>query len=241
MSKLVWDQDTERLYQTGVKNCVLYVRGASGNYPEGVAWNGITGITESPSGAEATALYADDIKYLNLISNEDFGATITAYTYPDEWAECDGSAEVASGVVIGQQPRKSFGLCYKTTLGNDAEGNAYGYMLHLVYGATASPSERAYATINDSPSAIEFSWTVTTIPVNVTGKKPTALLTINSKKADPVKLARLEDILFGVDAHDVIYEATKDTTPQSGKTYYTKDGNTYTSTSDAIFSEGVTY
>lgn len=197
MSKLVWDQDTERLYQTGVKNCVLYVRGASGTYPKGVAWNGITGITESPSGAEATALYADDIKYLNLISNEDFGATITAYTYPDEWTECDGSAEIADGVTIGQQTRKPFGLCYKTTLGNDAEGNAYGYMLHLIYGATASPSERAYTTINESPEAVEFSWEITTIPVNVTGKKPTASITINSKKADPTKLAALEDILFG--------------------------------------------
>ena len=200
MSKLVWDQDTERLYQTGVKNCVLYVRDSSGAYPQGVAWNGITGITESPSGAEATALYADDMKYLNLISNEDFGATITAYMYPDEFAECDGSAEIATGVNIGQQNRKTFGLCYKTTLGNDAEGNAYGYLLHIIYGATASPSERAYATINDSPEAIEFSWEISTTPVNVTGKKPTASITINSKKADPDKLAKLEKVLFGTDA-----------------------------------------
>lgn len=241
MSKLVWDQDTERLYQTGVKNCVLYVRGASGSYPRGVAWNGITGITESPSGAEATALYADDIKYLNLISNEDFGATITAYTYPPEFEECDGSAEIAEGVTIGQQTRKPFGLCYKTTLGNDAEGNAYGYMLHLIYGATASPSERAYATINDSPEAIEFSWEVTTIPVNVTGKKPTASITINSKKADPTKLAALEDILFGADAHGVIYAATTDTEPQQGKTYYTKSGTTYTQFSGSTFEAGTTY
>lgn len=199
MSILVWDQDTERLYQTGVKNCVLYVRGSDGSYPKGVAWNGITGITESPSGAEATALYADDIKYLNLVSNEDFGATITAYMYPDEFAECDGSAEIAEGVTVGQQTRKPFGLCYKTTLGNDSEGNAYGYLLHLIYGATASPSERAYATINDSPEAIEFSWEVTTIPVNVTGKKPTASITINSKKIATKALENLEKVLFGTE------------------------------------------
>ena len=241
MSKLVWDQDTERLYQTGVKNCVLYVRGSGGDYPNGVAWNGITGITESPSGAEATALYADDIKYLNLISNEDFGATVTAYMYPDEFAECDGSAEIADGVIVGQQPRKTFGLCYKTTLGNDTEGNAYGYMLHLIYGASASTSERAYSTINDSPEAIEFSWELTTTPVNVTGKKPTACLTINSKKADPAKLAALEEVLFGADAHGVLYAVTSDTEPQSGKTYYTKSGDTYTEFSGSEFVEGTTY
>ena len=243
MSKLVWDQDTERLYQTGVKNCVLYVRNSSGAYPKGVAWNGITGITESPSGAEATALYADDIKYLNLISNEDFGATVTAYTYPDEWAECDGSAEIADGVIIGQQPRKTFGLCYKTTIGNDAEGNAYGYMLHLIYGGTASTSERAYSTINESPEAIEFSWEISTIPVNVTGKKPTACLTINSKKADATKLAALEAILFGVDAHEAVPATYKEATGafDSSQEYYTKSGDVYTKVEITEFEQGVTY
>ena len=154
--KLVWDKTGEHFYETGVKNGVLYPMSASGTYPKGVAWNGLTAITESPSGAEATALYADDIKYLNLMSNEEFGATVEAYTYPDEFAECDGSASLTEGVYIGQQARKTFGLCYRTTLGNDAKGNDYGYKLHIIYGAMASPSEKAYSTINDSPDAITF-------------------------------------------------------------------------------------
>ena len=196
MAKIEWDKTGERLYETGVKNGVLYVQEGSA-YPKGVAWNGLTAVTESPSGAEATPLYADDIKYLNLISTEEFGATIEAYTYPDEFAACDGSAALVDGVMIGQQARKTFGLCYRTTIGNDTNGNDYGYKLHIIYGALAAPSEKAYATINDSPEAITFSWEVTTTPVNVTGAKPTASITIDSTKADPTKLAALEDILYG--------------------------------------------
>ena len=198
MAKLVWDKTGDRLYETGVKNGVLYIPTA-GVYSKGVAWNGLTAVTESPSGAEATALYADDTKYLSLMSTEEFGATIEAYTYPDEFAACDGSAELADGVMIGQQKRSTFGLCYKTTIGNDTEGNDHGYKLHIIYGAQAKPSERAYSTINDSPEAITFSWEITTTPVNVTGAKPTASLVIDSTKADPSKLAALEDILYGKD------------------------------------------
>lgn len=198
MAKLVWDKTGDRLYETGVKNGVLYIPTA-GVYSKGVAWNGLTAVTESPSGAEATALYADDIKYLSLMSTEEFGATIEAYTYPDEFAACDGSAELADGVTIGQQKRSTFGLCYKTTIGNDTDGNDHGYKLHIIYGALAKPSERAYATINDSPEAITFSWEITTTPVNVTGAKPTASLVIDSTKADPSKLAALEEILYGKD------------------------------------------
>lgn len=198
MSKIVWDKTGERYYETGVKNGVLYIP-TGGVYSKGVAWNGLTAVTESPSGAEATPLYADDIKYLNLMSNEEFGATIEAYTYPDEFAECDGSASIATGVMIGQQTRKTFGLSYRTALGNDTVGNDYGYKLHLIYGALAAPSEKGYATINDSPEAITFSWEVTTTPVSVTGFKPTASITIDSTKADPTKLAALEKILYGSD------------------------------------------
>ena len=198
MSKLVWDQTGERYYETGVKNGVLYPQ-VSGAYPKGVAWNGLTAVTESPSGAEATPMYADDIKYLNLMSAEEFGATIEAYTYPDEFAECDGSASLVEGVVIGQQPRKAFGFSYKSTVGNDTEGTDHGYKLHLVYGAMAAPSEKAYATINDSPEAITFSWEITTTPVTVAGFKPTATVTIDSTKVDATKLAALEEILYGSD------------------------------------------
>lgn len=199
MSKLVWDKTGERYYETGVKNGVLYPIQPNGTYSKGVAWNGLTAVTESPSGAENTPLYADDIKYLNLVSAEEFGATVEAYTYPDEFAECDGSASIADGVMIGQQARKIFGMSYKTTVGNDVDGNSHGYKLHLIYGATASPSEKAYATINDSPEAITFSWEIATTPVNVTGFKPTASLVIDSTKADPTKLASLEEILYGKD------------------------------------------
>ena len=198
MAKLVWDKTGDRLYETDVKNGVLYIPTA-GVYSKGVAWNGLTAVTESPSGAEATALYADDTKYLSLMSTEEFGATIEAYTYPDEFAACDGSAELADGVMIGQQKRSTFGLCYKTTIGNDTDGNDHGYKLHIIYGAMAAPSEKAYASINDSPEAITFSWEITTTPVNVTGAKPTASLVIDSTKADPSKLAALEDILYGKD------------------------------------------
>lgn len=196
MSKLTWDASGERLYETGVKQGVLYVMGSNG-YGNGVAWNGLTAITESPSGAESTPLYADDIKYLDLRSTEEFGATIEAYTYPDEFAACDGSASLADGVSIGQQARKMFGLCYRTTVGNDTDGTDHGYKLHLIYGATASPSEKAYETINDSPEAITFSWEITTTPVSVTGFKPTASITIDSTKADPTCLAALEEKLYG--------------------------------------------
>lgn len=197
MTKLVWDETGKRLYETGVKNGVLYPQDTTGAYPKGVAWNGLTAVTQSPSGAEATPLYADDMKYLNLYSAEEFGATVEAYTYPDEFAECDGSAELATGVMIGQQPRKSFGLAYKTVIGNDIKNNKYGYKLHLIYGAMASPSEKAYATINDSPEAITFSWEITTTPVSVAGFEPTAYIEIDSTKADPTKLAKLEEKLFG--------------------------------------------
>ena len=197
MFKLVWDKTGERLYETGVNHGVLYPQAAGGTYPKGVVWNGLTNITESPSGAEATPLYADDIKYLDLISTEELGGTIEAYTYPDEFAECDGSAALANGVYIGQQPRKTFGLSYRTTLGNDVDNNNHGYKLHLVYGALATPSEKAYSTINDSPEAITFSWEFNTTPVNVTGFKPTANITIDSTKVDAEKLTALEKILYG--------------------------------------------
>lgn len=200
MSKIEWDKTGEKLYETGVKNGVLYLPDESGAYTKGVAWNGLTSVKESPSGAEATPLYADDIKYLELTSAEEFGGTLECYTYPDEFAECDGSAEVAPGVIIGQQNRKTFGLCYRTTLGNDVKGNEYGYKLHLIYGAKASPSEKAYSTINDSPEAITFSYEITTTPVNVTGYKPTASLIVDSTKVSAEKMAALEAILYGKDA-----------------------------------------
>lgn len=201
MSKLVWNNVGERYYETGVKNGVLYPM-AEGAYTDGVAWNGLTAVTESPSGAEATPLYADDIKYLNLISNEEFGATIEAYTYPDEFAACDGSAALAEGVMLGQQKRSTFGLCYRTALGNDTNGTDYGYKLHIIYGAVAAPSEKAYATINDSPEAITFSWELTTTPVPVTGHKPTACITIDSTKVDATKLKALEDKLYGTESEE---------------------------------------
>lgn len=200
MAKIKWDETGEKIYETGVKNGVLYLPNETGEYVKGVAWNGLTAVTESPSGAESTPLYADDIKYVELFSAEEFGATLECYTYPDEFAECDGSAEVTPGVIIGQQNRKTFGLCYRTTLGNDVKGNEYGYKLHLIYGAKASPSEKSYSTINDSPEAITFSYEITTTPVNVTGHKPTASLTINSTKVDASKLQQLEAMLYGAES-----------------------------------------
>ena len=202
MAKLVWDKSGERLYETGVKQGVLYVQDTAGTYPKGVAWNGLTAVTETPSGAEATALYADDIKYLNLVSAEELGGTIEAYMYPDEFAQCDGSVALTPGMYIGQQDRKTFGLCYRTTLGNDTDSNNHGYKLHLIYGALAAPSEKAYATINDSPEAITFSWEFKTTPVNVTGHKPTASIVIDSTKVDAEKMAALEKILYGDDTGD---------------------------------------
>ena len=246
--KLVWDETGERLYETGVKNGVLFVYDVVNKvYKNGVAWNGLTKITEKPTGAEAKPIYADDMKYLNLFSAEEFEATFNAYMYPDEFKECDGSAKLGKGVTIGQQNRKTFAVAYKTTLGNDTENNDYGYKIHIVYGCMVQPSQREYSTINDSPEAIEFSWEVKTTPVNVEGFKPTATLEIDSTTTDPDALAAIEDALFGKNgtisytiatpvsdpaaeglyersgsAGSYIYTPTTDTTIESGKTYYEK-------------------
>lgn len=198
--RLTWDDAGKRLYETGVKQGVLYPQDDNGAYLKGVAWNGLTAVTESPEGAEPTPLYADDIKYLNLLSTEEFKATVEAYTYPDEFAECDGSGSLVEGVTIGQQDRKTFGLSYRTSLGNDVKGNEYGYKLHIVYGCLAAPSEKAYATVNDSPEAITFSWEVSTTPVNVTGFKPTASLVLDSVKLGAAKMKAIEDVLYGSSA-----------------------------------------
>lgn len=200
--RLTWDDAGKRLYETGVKQGVLYVQDDAGAYPKGVAWNGLTAVTESPEGAEPTALYADDIKYLNLLSTEEFKATVEAYTYPDEFAECDGSGSLIEGVTIGQQDRKTFGLSYRTSLGNDVKGNEYGYKLHIVYGCLAAPSEKAYNTTNDSPETVAFSWEVSTTPVNVAGFKPTASLTLESVKLGEAKMKAIEDVLYGSEAAD---------------------------------------
>jgi len=201
MTQLItWDVAGERFYETGVDHGVLYPRIADGSYPAGYAWNGLVGVTESPEGAESTPLYADNIKYLNLLSTETLKVTIEAYTYPDEFGVCDGSEEAADGVNLGQQGRQTFGLCYRTNVGNDVDGNDLGYKLHLLYGCTASPSEKAFSTINDNPDAITFSWSVDTVPELVTGFKPTALITIDSRTADPTSLAALESLLYGDDS-----------------------------------------
>jgi len=198
MSKLIWDNIGERLYETGVQNGVLYPRDTeNGTYPKGVVWNGLTSVNESPSGAEATPIWADNIKYLNLMSVEEFAATVEAYTYPDEFAECDGSKEIMPGVFIGQQNRKGFGLSYKTLLGNDVAGTDYGYKIHIIYNGLAAPSDKSYSTVNDSPEAITLSWEISTTPVPVPGLKPTASLTIDSTKFDKAKIAELEEILYG--------------------------------------------
>ena len=199
MVAITWDKTGERTYETGVDHGVLYLTNQAGEYSNGVAWNGLTAVTESPSGAEPTPLYADNMKYLNLISAEEFGATIEAFTYPEEFALCDGTAEPAPGILVGQQDRKTFGMAYRTLLGNDLAGNGYGYKLHLNYGALAAPSEKAYATVNDSPEAITFSWEISTTAVEVPGFKPSAQLTIDSTKVDPIQLALLEGILYGTD------------------------------------------
>ena len=198
--RLTWDDAGKRFYETGVKQGVFYPQDDNGAYLKGVAWNGLTAVTESPEGAEPTPLYADDIKYLNLLSTEEFKATVEAYTYPDEFAECDGSGSLVEGVTIGQQDRKTFGLSYRTSLGNDVKGNEYGYKLHIVYGCLAAPSEKAYATVNDSPEAITFSWEVSTTPVNVTGFKPTASLVLDSVKLGAAKMKAIEDVLYGSSA-----------------------------------------
>lgn len=202
MAKLVWDQVGQKTYETGVNEGVLYPMDSDGKYSKGVAWNGLVNVTEKPSGAEASPIYADNIKYLNLVAAEEFGASIQAYTYPNEFAECDGSKELAPGVYAGQQSRKTFGLSYKTIIGNDTDGEQYGYKIHLIYGALASPSEKAYATINNSPNAITFSWDVKTTPVPVEGCKPTASLTIDSTKVEAEKLKVLLDVLQGTNDKD---------------------------------------
>ena len=202
MSALVWDATGERLFETGVDHGVLYVSDGNGGYDSGVVWNGLTGVTNSPDGAEPTDLWADNIKYATLRSAETFGATIEAYTYPDEFAECDGSATVATGVYIGQQTRKSFGFCYRTKVGSDTDTDATKYKIHVIYNATASPSERAYETVNDSPDAITFSWEITTTPVNVTGYKPTSEIVINVWELDSSKKTALENKLYGTDNTD---------------------------------------
>ena len=199
MSKLKYHVSGTKLFEAGVKDCALYVQDNTGAYPTGVAWQGITSINESPSGADANPFYADDIKYLNLMSVEEYGASIEAYTYPDEFEACDGSATIGQGVTVGQQGRSTFGLCYKTTIGNDVDDEA-GYKIHLVYGCKAAPSEKAYGSKNESPDAVTFSWDITTTPVEVPGFKPSACITINSLKADATKLAALEEILYGRDA-----------------------------------------
>ena len=199
MSKLVWDALGERYYETGVSKGVLYVADDAGAYGDGVSWSGLTNVTQTPSGAEATALHADNIKYLNLMSEEDFSAKIEAYYYPDEFEECDGSKELVPGVSAGQQPRKSFGFSYQTIIGNDTKRNAYGYKIHLIYGCTAKPSERSNATVNESPEAVTLSWELSTVAAEIAmdGFKPSAKITIDSTKVDPAKLKKLEDLLYG--------------------------------------------
>lgn len=208
MAMLKWDQAGERLYETGVDHGVLYPQ-KSGEYPNGVAWNGLISVTESPSGAEDNPLYADNMKYLNIKSNEDYGATIECYTYPDEWAACNGEADLATGVTLGQQRRNTFGLSYRTNIGNDTDGNDHGYKLHLVYGCSASPSEKGYSTINDNPEAITFSYEITTTPIPVSGNdvdgnpfKPTAVITIDSTKVKKEDLESVEKILYGSEEED---------------------------------------
>lgn len=242
---LSWDAPKDRLYETGIDRVVLYKQDSNGEYPQGVAWNGVTGVTESPSGADESALYADNIKYLSLRSAEEIGGTIEAYTYPDEWKECDGRRDLVPGLEVSQQVRKAFGLAYRTILGNDIQDNDYSYKLHLFYNLTASPSERAYATVNDSPEAITFSWELTSTPIPMpSGLKASALLTIDASKADPTALANLESVLYG-NAGTVSYTATQDATPQSGKTYYTRSGSaepyTYTVFTGETFAQGTTY
>ena len=202
MSKLVWDQVGEKLYETGTKKGVLYLQAANGTYPMGYAWNGLTSVSETPDGGDANDIYADDIKYLVLRGVENFGGTIEAYTYPPEFEECDGTAQIATGVKIGQQTRKKFGLSYRSRIGNDTEGDSLGYKLHLVYGCSANPSERGYQTVNDSPEAITFSWEISTTPISMDGYKPVSLITIDSTKVDSDKLAALETILYGSESAD---------------------------------------
>jgi hypothetical protein len=249
MTTLTWDQVGERLYETGVDHGVLYLPDSSGDYVEGHAWNGLTTVTESPSGAESSPQYADNIKYLNLVSAEEFGATIEAFTYPDAFAQCDGTAVPSPGIAIGQQSRKSFGLAFRSKVGNDLDGTDHGYKLHLIYGALAAPSEKAYATINDSPEAIAFSWEVTTTPVQATDLKPTALLTVDSSKVDGAALKQLEDILYGTAGVDPrmplpdevigLFEGTSTSVRLTGANAPTYDAGTHVVTLPAV--TGVTW
>lgn len=233
---LTWDAPADRKYEVGVEKTVLYPQSSSSDYPKGVAWNGVTNITESPSGADETALWADNMKYLSIRSAEQIGATLEAYTYPDEWKDCDGRRTLAKGIEVSQQVRKSFGLCYRTVLGNDVEDNDYSYKLHLFYNLTASPSERAYGTINDSPEAITFSWELTSTPIPMpNGLKASALITIDASQADPEALAALETILYGNPGVET-YTETSDETPQTGVTYYTRSG-AGTSESPYVYTE----
>ena len=202
MARLIWDEVGQRFFETGVKNGVLYVQEDNGSYKNGVVWNGLTAVTESPSGAEETPLYADDVKYLTLRSAEEFGATVEAYTYPEEFEQCDGSATIAEGVTIGQQARRAFGLCYRTSVGNDIQGQNFSYKLHLIYGCTVAPSEKSYSTINDNPEAITFSWELSTVPVPVDGFSPTASLVIDASKVEEGKMQQLEDALFGNESNE---------------------------------------
>lgn len=202
MAVLEWDKTGERFYETGVDKGVLYIQNSSGEYKDGVAWNGLTSVNESPSGAEASPQYADNIKYLTLTSAEEFALTIEAYTYPDKFAECDGTSELESGVFLGQQPRKTFGFCYRTKVGNDVQNDELGYKIHLIYGCKAAPSERSNSTINDSPEAITFSWEISTTPVSVSGKKPTAHIIIDSRKIESSKLKSIEDTLYGTSSKE---------------------------------------
>lgn len=248
MSKIQWDQVGEKLYETGTKRGVLYPQAANGTYPHGYAWNGLTSVSESPDGGDANDIYADDIKYLVLRGVENFGGTIEAYTYPPEFEECDGSATLLSGVNIGQQPRKTFGFSYVSTIGNDTEMDSHGYKIHLIYGASASPSERTYETINDSPEPIQFSWEFTTVPVGITGHKATALLTIDSTKftttAQRAVLAAFEDVLYGRDG-SITYIEFEGESFEDGVTYYERSGSqgsyVYTPTSDTTPSGSKTY
>lgn len=196
MTALVWDATGEHFYETGVDHGVLYIP-TEGVYSKGVAWNGLTGVTESPSGAESNPQYADNIKYLNLISAEEWAGTIEAFTYPDEFAACNGEKQLVAGVTVGQQSRSTFGMSYRTKIGNDTDGSDHAYKIHLLYGLTAAPSEKAYTTVNDSPEAVTFSWEASSVPVNVNGMLPTSSITIDSRTADPTKLAELEKILYG--------------------------------------------
>ncbi len=247
MAKLLWDQTAEHFYETGNDRAVVYpYNNTNKSYDKGYAWNGITGVTESPSGADETAIYADNIKYLSLRAAEEFGMTVTAYTYPDEFAEMDGSAFPTKGVRIYQQARKTFGFSYRSIIGNDTESNDHGYMLHLIYGLTASPSERSYSTVNDSPEAIEFSWEMTGVPVAITGYKNSCLLTVKSTDfvtpEEQAKLKALEDILWGTDAGDV-YTAVTPVGSENPATegWYEKSGNTYVLSADTTVDAQKTY